>query len=215
MIKSDSIAQIAKALSAAQGEMNGAKKDSQNPFFKAAYSDLASVVESIRVPFAKNGLSFSQSTDSESDGSISVTTFLMHASGEYLGSKISQRVLDGKPQTLGSLITYLKRYGLQAIAGVPSIDDDGNDAQQIPQKEQFREPTSHGTLTNPPAVGPSEAQIKRLMAIATSSKWENLEVKQLILDKYKLDSSKKLSRTQYNELCDYLQKNKPMGDLPQ
>ena len=31
-------------------------------------------------------------------------------------------------QGYGSAITYGRRYGLQAMAGVPSVDDDGNDA---------------------------------------------------------------------------------------
>lgn len=134
MIKSESIAQLAKSLSAAQGEMQGAKKDAQNPFFKSNYSDLQSVVESIRAPFAKHGLAFTQALDSTEDGSIVVETYLLHSSGEYIGGRISQKPTKNDPQATGSLISYLKRYGLQAIAGIPSVDDDANDA--MPNKSQ-------------------------------------------------------------------------------
>ena len=34
------------------------------------------------------------------------------------------------PQKIGSVITYYKRYTLQAVYGLPSEDDDGNVASQ-------------------------------------------------------------------------------------
>ena len=34
------------------------------------------------------------------------------------------------PQAAGSAITYARRYALQAIAGIPSEDDDGNMASK-------------------------------------------------------------------------------------
>lgn len=43
MNKSESIGKLAEALSKAQGEMKGAIKDADNPYFKSKYADLASV----------------------------------------------------------------------------------------------------------------------------------------------------------------------------
>lgn len=209
MIKSDSIGQLAKALSAAQGEMNGAKKDSQNPFFKSNYSDLESVIEAIRTPFVKNGLSFTQLVSSGEDGSANVTTLLLHSSGEFIGSTVGTKPLDNKPQTLGSLITYLKRYGLQALAGVPSVDDDGEQAQG-----RSHEPPKAPSTPSKFGLGPSEKQLNRLFAIQKSSGWEPSEVGALIRSKFNLSNSKELSREQYEELCQFLEKNKPdRGDL--
>ena len=34
------------------------------------------------------------------------------------------------PQKIGSAITYAKRYTLQAVYGLPSEDDDGNEASK-------------------------------------------------------------------------------------
>lgn len=143
MTKSESIAELAKALAVAQGEIQNAKKDSENPFFKSRYADLAAVRESIQGPFAKNGLAVVQlpSTMFTQDGSIvSVETILMHASGEWVSGEQSVLLPQADPQKIGSATTYLRRYGLSAIAGVASeMDDDGNAASQPAQKPATQE----------------------------------------------------------------------------
>ena len=127
MNKSESIKELATALCKAQGEMKFAVKDAANPFFKSRYADLASVIEAVKLPFANNGISFVQGTDFE-DTAVIIETMLMHSSGEWLSSKLKMQPVKNDPQSVGSAITYGKRYGLQAIAGVPSDDDDGNAA---------------------------------------------------------------------------------------
>jgi hypothetical protein len=127
MNKSESIKELATALCKAQGEMKFAVKDAANPFFKSRYADLASVIEAVKLPFANNGISFVQGTDFE-DTAVIIETMLMHSSGEWLSSRLKMQPVKNDPQSVGSAITYGKRYGLQAIAGVPSDDDDGNAA---------------------------------------------------------------------------------------
>lgn len=41
MLKSEQINELAAALAKAQGQIEGAKKSSSNPFFKSKYADLA------------------------------------------------------------------------------------------------------------------------------------------------------------------------------
>ena len=48
MNKSDSIASLAAALAKAQGEMENASKNSQNPHFKSKYADLAEILNTVR-----------------------------------------------------------------------------------------------------------------------------------------------------------------------
>lgn len=127
MKTSESIKEIASALSKAQAQMTGAKKGSDNPFFKSKYSDLSQVVEAITEPFGSNGLSFVQGAEFE-DGKISVSTRIMHSSGEWIEATTCLPPTKQDAQGYGSAISYAKRYGLQALAGVPSVDDDGNDA---------------------------------------------------------------------------------------
>ena len=125
MQRSDSIKEIASALNKAQGEMTGAKKGSDNPFFKSKYADLGSVIDALKTPFSGNGLSFSQFPLSE-DGKAGVETILMHVSGEWMLSTLLLPIKKQDPQGVGDAITYAKRYALQSIAGIPSEDDDGN-----------------------------------------------------------------------------------------
>jgi hypothetical protein len=129
MNKSESIKELANALAKAQGEMKGAVKDSSNPFFKSKYADLASIVEAIRLPFAKNGLSYSQCIEPTEKDEVRVETMIMHSSGEWMScGVIALPVAKSDAQGFGSAITYARRYGLAAAVGVAPEDDDGNAA---------------------------------------------------------------------------------------
>ena len=136
MNKSENIGQLALALSKAQGQMKFAAKDANNPFFKSKYADLASVIEAIKVPLSANGIAFVQATDFE-DSAVIVETILLHESGEWISGRLRMQPTKNDPQGVGSAVTYAKRYGLQALVGVPSDDDDGNAAtglQGAPQQ---------------------------------------------------------------------------------
>lgn len=133
MNTSDSIESLAKALSIAQGQMTGAKKAAKNPFFKSKYSDLAHVIEAISKPFAENGLSYVQVPGFDGQ-MITVTTRIMHLSGEWIEGVTALPPTKNDAQGYGSAITYGRRYGLQAMTGVPSVDDDGQDA--VKHKEE-------------------------------------------------------------------------------
>jgi len=133
MNKSESIKELATALCKAQEQMCGAVKDSKNPFFKSSYADLGSIVKAIKEPFAAHGLSYSQ-FPMFADGKVGVETILMHESGEWISSELYLPMVKQDPQAAGSAITYARRYALQAIAGIPSEDDDGNYATKSTAK---------------------------------------------------------------------------------
>lgn len=135
MNKSETVGELAKALCKAQSLMGAAAKDRDNPFFKSKFADLSSVVSAIKESFATNGLSYSQFPLLE-DGKVGVETILMHESGEWLSSKLVLPMTKQDPQAAGSAITYARRYALQAIAGIPSEDDDGNAAVSSQQKSK-------------------------------------------------------------------------------
>jgi hypothetical protein len=48
------------------------------------------------------------------------------------------------PQAAGSALTYARRYALQSIAGIPSEDDDGNQASQASPKQS--KPVDHSSV---------------------------------------------------------------------
>ncbi len=138
MNKSESIKEIATALNKAQAEMSGAQKKSANPFFKSKYANLEEIINCVKTPFADNGLSYMQWPIAK-DGYAGVETIIMHISGEWISSELMLKCSKNDPQGMGSAITYARRYSLQAAAGVPSEDDDGNKATS-PQKPTYTPP---------------------------------------------------------------------------
>jgi ERF superfamily len=147
---SEQINELAAALAKAQGEITGALKDSENPFFSSKYADLASCWDACRGPLSANGLSIVQVTDrgrpvtiqwetkNEKTGEVTefkvdteellVVTTLYHASGQWIRSELPMIPRDASPQGIGSALTYGRRYGLTAMVGVAQMDDDGNQA---------------------------------------------------------------------------------------
>lgn len=140
MEKSESIKELAGALSKAQGEFAGAVKDTANPFFKSKYADLESCVSAIKAPLAKHGLSFVQVSHNH-DNSASVETIIMHSSGEWLSTGlVSVPVTKADAQGFGSAMTYARRYSLSAAFGIAPEDDDGNAAAKAkPEKQVIKE----------------------------------------------------------------------------
>ena len=123
---SDTIGELAEALSSLQTSMRAAAENSVNPHFKSKYADLASCWDAVR-PHLK-GLSITQSVVS-SGKTVEITTLLMHASGQWLSSTLGLEARDPSPQATGSAITYGRRYGFCAALGISSGDDDGEAAQ--------------------------------------------------------------------------------------
>jgi len=116
---------FALALSKAQGEIEGAKKDSSNPFFKSQYADLASVWDACHKALSKNEICVVQTTTPDPKRVI-VNTWLIHSSGEWMKSTLALTPKADDPQSHGSAITYARRFSLAMMAGVCPVDDDGN-----------------------------------------------------------------------------------------
>lgn len=128
MNRSETVGKLAGALAKAQAVMEGASKDAMNPHFRSKYADLASIREACIGPLTANGLSVAQFP--QADGArVTVRTLLMHSSGEFLEGELSATARDEGPQGIGSVITYLRRYALAAIAGVAPEDDDAEAAE--------------------------------------------------------------------------------------
>ena len=170
MNKSESIAKLSEALAKAQGSIQNAKKDADNPFFKSRYADLASVWDVCRRPFADNGLSIIQIQEAI-EGKMRLTTVLAHSSGEWISGDLDMTPVKTDPQGIGSCITYARRYALSAFAGVATEDDDGNaasgkDAKQAPQEARTftAKPKPDAVLTAPLAAAVAKAAEQRGMA---------------------------------------------------
>ena len=170
MKTSETIANLAAALAAAQAEIRAAEEDakalvqSDKAKYSYGYATLASVWDACRGPLSKNGLSVIQSPETTlaafstddrggqkfAPPMVKVTTRLMHKSGEWMESEITLKPDGDTPQKIGSAITYGRRYALSAMVGVAPDDDDGSDASGVPASFEQR-----GQRQQPPAKNPA------------------------------------------------------------
>jgi|TARA_Y100000310_G_scaffold117820_2_gene116556 hypothetical protein len=121
--QSESVAALAKALVATQGKLQGVAKSSQG--YNYQYVDLAAVWDAIRKPLTANGLAVAQTTTYTASGEPVIVTTLLHTSGEWMRGELLVRPAKADPQSLGSAITYGRRYALMGVVGVAPADDDG------------------------------------------------------------------------------------------
>jgi hypothetical protein len=123
METSNTMIELAKALSKMQGALKSVPKSSTNPFFKAKYADLDAVWDTVRKPLTDNGLSVIQTTYDQNE-KIYLETMLLHTSGEWIRSCLPINAKEQNPQAIGSAITYARRYAISAILGVSADEDD-------------------------------------------------------------------------------------------
>ena len=161
MKTSDSIKTIAPALLAAKKAFKPALKTAENPHFKSKYVDLQSVVDATEDALSLNGLVLLQSPEiSEGDKMVSVVSRLIHISGEWIEGTISLPSGTGTrydAQTVGSAITYARRYSYMGILGIAPEDDDGSTASgsHVVSKPGPRwEPTTIRPTRTAPAPAP-------------------------------------------------------------
>lgn len=167
MNKSESIKNLAQALSLVQSEIQDIPKDKKGHGHK--YADLAGVLEVCRPILAKNGLSVSQlcSNEALSPDVVGIETMLMHSSGEYLTGMLYMRVPTGSrnaAQAAGSIITYARRYSLAAVLGVAQVDDDAHLEDSAPKASP---PQPHKNSQPTPSVpvqdSPKMLELKKLI----------------------------------------------------
>lgn len=134
MQHSESLGGLATALAKAHAELDNARKTKSNTFFRSMYADLAEVLNTVNPVLASHGLSLIQ-LPSFDGSSVFVETILLHESGEWLSgmsgspmpvmTKKDGTELPPSPQSVGSAISYLRRYSALAACSIATEDDDG------------------------------------------------------------------------------------------
>lgn len=127
MNKSETIAELAKALCKAQAVIEGAMKDKNNPAFRSKYADLAACWDAARKPLTDNGLSVMQFPRLTESG-VEVETIVLHSSGEFMSETLGIPLGKRDAHGVGAAITYGRRFGFSALVGICPEDDDGNAA---------------------------------------------------------------------------------------
>jgi len=173
MEMSPEIDKLATALAKAQTTLANASKDASNPFFKSKYATLASVWDAWQAVGPVNGLGVVQTVDGDG-GEFSVATILTHSSGQWI--KCVTPILLGKKdmQSLGSAITYARRYGLSAMVGISPEDDDGAEASKSPQ-----------TNTAPAKQQPRKQETPRQAEIVANEKTNEMQAQAFTVKMHK------------------------------
>jgi hypothetical protein len=174
MLKSESIAEITKAICKMQSELKPASKSCKNPLYNSKYADLNEIWDIAKEPLSKNGLALIQGAESVTDGTnnyVRISSILSHISGEWFETHLDivpiPECIDkanGKyavtPQSVGKCIMYGRRYGMSALLGVVSEeDDDGNQSsgkvdltkpvnQTLPPKQDLTKQVSNPIVIN-------------------------------------------------------------------
>jgi len=163
MRSSETQSKLYADLVVALGRMEGVVKDAENDGFKkngkgSGYATLGACIEASRDILAENHLAVVQgpgatNTDAKT---LTVTTRIIHASGEWIESDFEMPLTKWSPHEAGSATTYGRRFALMAMLGLSPMDDDGNAASHVAQTPR-KAPGAIETGEQPPRDrGPSE-----------------------------------------------------------
>lgn len=139
MIFSDQINEIATSLIKIQSEIKDPLKTSQG--YNYTYANLFEVLTLIRPIMTKHGVFLIQGTlpTEQERGVVKIFSFLIHATGQYVGCHTTVPLEKNTPQGVGSAITYARRYAISSLLGIyADSDDDG----AIHEKQQSKQDTN-------------------------------------------------------------------------
>ena len=189
---------VYEKLIAIQSELK-APKSQYNNFGKYAYRNCEDILEALK-PILKEH----KSTIYISDEIVTVlerfyvkatVTFIDAETGEkiintaYAREEEDKKGMDGS-QVTGSSSSYARKY---ALNGMFAIDDT--------KDSDFTNTTIKGDNT-----GLSEAQIKRLLAIASKVNISADDVKKVVAKSFGVQDLRKMNKQQYDEICSRLEK---------
>jgi hypothetical protein len=133
---------IATALASAQPNMGKALKQANNPHFRSKYADLGSVLDACLPALNERGIAVIQPPGEDEHGRFVETVLIHGESGEQLSCRVPLIIGKNEMQGYGGAVTYARRYGLMAMAGIAPEDDDGKAAAKVALKVEPPEPIS-------------------------------------------------------------------------
>ncbi len=187
--RSEQLNELFASMSKAQADIRVAVKDSANPFFKSKYANLQAIIEASRPALCKNGLSVLQQIVTDEHGQDYLVTMLCHASGQWVSSHMRINPAKTDVQSLGSYITYLRRYAYAALVGVyDGDDDDGNQAVESSYTAAPKQPLLSNLI--------SEDQLDIIKAELN----DHNDIKNSLLNMLRITDLKFMERTVYSDM---------------
>lgn len=171
---SPSVKELIGALIAAQTELPTLTKEKENPFFKSKYAGLETVLPAALKVLTAHGLGLVQTVGGDGQGGTTLTTILVHESGEWISDTQPLLLVKVEPQSQGSAITYGRRYALMAMLGLVAEDDDDGHAASRQERPPPRrapaqpksQPVERATAQPKRAAPPEDGEITSAQAQA-------------------------------------------------
>ena len=185
-----------------------APKNQYNSFGKYSYRNCEDICESVKPLLLANGLAMFISDNIELIGDRyyikAIVTVVDTETGETLTNSALAREEENKKgmdssQVTGSTSSYARKYALNGMFLIDDTKD--SDFTNTHGKENNEE-----RLSRIKGTGLSEAQIKRLYAIAAKASVEKSMVLKAIKQEFKVEKAELLTKEQYDELCARLEK---------
>jgi hypothetical protein len=167
-----------------EGKVEGESAKGNAYQFTYSYADIALVVDATREVNAKYGLAVMQwlGDDADDQNGYTLTSILIHESGESISETVHLNAVKNTPQGIGSVLTYFRRYTYCAILGIVSdVDTDapehegggdhkrGTTTRSAPSRARGATkrvaPATSGAA--PSADGPSASQLGFLNGLLT------------------------------------------------
>lgn len=165
MLHSETMAQVAAALAAAQGKFPSIPRDKTvtvktrtGGSYTFSYAPLDTILNCVRPALAENGLAITQAVVTDAHNTDNLRTVLLHSSGEYLANEtpVYNGGGDNASQAYGQGLTYARRYGITALLCIAAEDDDDGNGPG----DDFERVTRGNGDQRPPATAPKDRKPK-------------------------------------------------------
>lgn len=165
--------ELAAALLRAQPAIRRAAKDRENLHLHSKYADLASVFDACKDALTAEQILIVQKTVEAPLPTVAIVTILQHVpSGQWLcGEPVRMHAKASDPQSIGSAITYGRKFSLLLAANVVAEDDDGNAGSGRGAEPPERRPPPERKAPPPPPP-PTDAEKMATRKAAAVAKLE-------------------------------------------
>lgn len=224
--RSESVEKLFEALAKAQAQFKEPPRngkvdylDNKGRKIKYFYATLSDLVDTVKRPLVENGLSFSHLYAFDGSHRFGLKTVLAHTSGQFISSFMPMpEAFKTDLKGLASQTTYLKRYSLSALTGVPAdTDDDGGPPVQPKKPAPTPMPTGGqdrtGKVINQPVepkpapvVKANMGQIKRLNDTFTAKGYKASQVATISVALFQCASARDLTSDQIEDLIAFVEK---------
>ena len=188
MKTSNEINELATALSKAQSQFTPVQKKAKG-VHNSSYAEFIEFIEMAKPHLGEHGLSIVQFPFNDG-GHVGIINRLMHSSGQWMEHDFGVPPSKHDTHAYGSAITYTKRYCYGSILGIPTTDDDGNQAMGLDNPSQK------------PSQTISATQLKTLIDILDG----NADLERRILEANAVTSLSDVPKSQYLAIYTKLQK---------